>query len=161
MANVNALLAATGMSYVAASDTSASSADACAYCYGNSVPQAGWVAGHPISANVKLVGAFHGRTVSPGDGLVVAQTTDGVLGATKELDAGRVFMFHDEWVTYNSQWTGVGLVTDCRFGDPNNACNDKHPSLDYQSAQFWYNAITWVFPNECFVIDDPDIVVEE
>jgi hypothetical protein len=33
------------------------------------------------------------------------------------------------------------------------------PANDYQSAQFWYNAIKWASGDvECFRIEDPTIV---
>jgi hypothetical protein len=159
MTNVNALLASTGMSYVPNSDTFGNpAADACGYCYGSSIPQAGWTT-HPIAANLTFVGAFHGRAITPGDAEVVAQTAEGVLGAAKQMGDGRAFMFHDEWVTYNSQWTGQNLPSDCRYGDPNNACNDKHPLNDYRNSTFWYNALKWASGDPaCFVITDPTVI---
>lgn len=160
MNNVNALLAASGMSYVPNSDTFGNNTGVtCAYCYGNSVPQGGWTA-HPISANITYVGAFHGRSITPGDAEVVAQSAEGVVAAAKQVGEGRVFMFHDEWVTYNSQWTGEGITgsESCKV-DPNNMCYMVGPANDYQSAQFWYNAIKWASGDiECFRIEDPTIV---
>jgi hypothetical protein len=160
MNNVNALLAFAGLGYVPSSDTVGEGYNTCQYCYGSSAPMGGWVATHPIAANIKDVGAFHGRSITVGAGTeIVAETTEGVLGATAAVDSGRVFMFHDEWVTYNSQWTGAGVPTSCAYGDPNNNCNDKGPAQDYSSAQFWYNAILWASGNPtCFDITDPTIV---
>ncbi len=159
MNNVNALLAASGMSYVANSDTSGTASGACAYCYGNSVPQAGWTT-HPIAANLTQVGAFHGRSVTAGDGEIVAQGADGVYGATKALGEGRVFMFHDEWVTYNSQWTGENIPgSESCHVDPNNQCYGEGPAEKYSSAQFWYNSIKWAGGDrECFEVHVPGIV---
>jgi hypothetical protein len=130
--------------------------DECCYCNGNSIPSTGWDANHPISANVTAVGAFYGRSITvPANGAVVAQAGGVVLGATVEVDMGRVFMFHDEWVTYNSQWTGADITDDCRTTDPNHSCYNRHPLNDYQVPQFWYNAIRWVSNRECFDADDP------
>ena len=115
---------------------------------------------HPIAENISDVGAFHGRSITAGAGSeIVASTAEGTLGATMQVDAGRVFMFHDEWVTYNSQWTGAGLPTSCLYNDPGHECNNKSPANDYSSAQFWYNSILWASSNpECFTIDDVTIV---
>jgi hypothetical protein len=164
-APTNQLLGFSGLQYAglsAAGDTAApdSCPDSCCYCLGNSIPSTGWQASHAISANLTAVGAFYGRSVTvPANGAVVAQSGSTVLGATVEVDAGRVFMFHDEWVTYNSQWDGSGLTDDCRTEDPNHSCYDRHPANDYQVAQFWYNALLWVSGNrECFDIDVPEII---
>lgn len=161
----NNLLAFSGLKYAGLTgpgDTAleGSCPDTCCYCNGNSIPSTGWVPAHPISANVTAVGAYYGRSVSaPAGAGIVAQMGSTVLGATVEVDAGRVFMFHDEWVTYTSQWDGTGLEDDCRYGDPNNACNDRYPANDYQVPQFWYNALRWVSGDvECFDIRDPEII---
>jgi len=162
----NAFLAFTGLQYAGLTgpgDTAleGSCADECCYCLGNSIPSAGWVAAHPISANLtEAVGAYYGRSLATSAGAeTVATQGTKLLGATVQVDAGRVFMFHDEWVTYTSQWDGTDLENDCRYGDPNNACNDIHPTLTYQVPQFWYNALKWASGNvACFDIRDPDII---
>ncbi len=160
MTNVNALLASSGMSYVANSDTFGTTGGTCGYCYGNSIPQGGWTT-HPIGANITNVGAFHGRSITPGAAEIVAQDpTAGVVAAAATVGEGRVFMFHDEWVTYNSQWTGQGIpgAESCTT-DPNNSCYGYGPASDYQSAQFWFNSIKWASGDiECFDIDDVTIV---
>ncbi len=159
----NALLAFSGMQYVAGSDTLGSSTDTCAYCLGNSVPQREWNAAHPISANISAVGAFHGRSVTV-SGAAETVSTQGttILAAAAQVDLGRVFMFHDEWVTYNSQWNGQGLTNNCLTEyetDPNHACRQVHPSTTYQTSTFWYNALKWVSGDpQCFDITDPTII---
>ena len=160
MTNVNTLLASSGMSYVPASDTSGDNTGVeCAYCFGNSVPQAGWNAAHPITTNLTQVGAFHGRSIVPGDAEIVAQTADGVVGAAKQVGEGRVFMFHDEWVTYNSQWTGVGITGSESCKNMHDACFGFGPAEKYSSAQFWFNSIKWLSGDiACFDIVDPTII---
>lgn len=159
MNNVNDLLSFTGMSYVVNSDTSneddrsAALPSTCQDCYGNSVPQAGWTS-HPIGLNIKKVGAFHGRAVSPGSATVVANNGSVVLGAAGEYDNGRVFMFHDEWVTYNSQWTGQG-ARDCSAVS---GCEIHTASQQYTIPQFWYNSLKWLSNVACFDITAPGIV---
>ncbi len=146
----NQLLAFAGMQYVASSDTLATpsgSLAACAYCLGNSVPQTSWNGAHPIAAGVEAVGAFHGRAIDVTGSNVQTVSTDGVtvLAAAAQVDQGRVFMFHDDWVTYVSQWDGAGLATDCRaIEDQNHQCWNVHPTTTYQLATFWFNALRWV-----------------
>ena len=161
----NALLAFTGLQYsglTGPGDTSleGSCPNECCYCLGNSIPSAGWNAAHPISANMTAVGSYYGRSVSaPAGAETVASSGATILGATVQVDAGRVFMFHDEWVTYTSQWDGTGLTNDCRTEDPNHSCYNVHPSTTYQVPQFWYNALRWASSEvECFDIDVDDII---
>lgn len=163
MANVNDLLGFSGLSYVPASDTAnetqrATKLGVCEDCYGASVPQGGWTT-HPIGLNMKQVGAFHGRAVM--GGTPVAVEFGSTLGATADVDLGHVFMFHDEWVTYNSQWTGAGLPTDCsdQQYSANGQCLLEHPLEQYSIPQFWYNSIKWVSGDpSCFVIEDETII---
>lgn len=157
----NELVAFSGLAYAGvtgAGDTSGTAEPGCGYCLGNSDKQEGFVPTHPISANVTAVGAFYGRSVA-GDGDVVAEEAGKVLGMTKQVDAGRVFLFHDEWVTYNSQWNGTGLAEDCRTYDANHQCYNVSPVTDFQIPQFWYNSLLWASGNPaCFTIDDPVII---
>jgi len=160
----NALLAFSGVQYsglTGPGDTALEGTcpNECCYCLGNSIPSTGWVATHPISANLTAVGAYYGRSLTaPATAEVVARAGTTTLGATVQVDAGRMFVFHDEWVTYTSQWDGTGLEDDCRYGDPNNSCNDIHPLKSYQVPQFWYNALKWVSGDvACFDIRDPEI----
>lgn len=161
----NALLTFSGLQYAGLTgpgDTmnEGSCPDECCYCYGASIPSTGWLATHPISANLRAVGAYYGRSITaPATAEAVARTGTMTLGATVQLDAGRVFMFHDEWVTYTSQWDGTDLVDDCRQEPETYPCHDKHPANDYQVPQFWYNALKWVSGDvSCFDIRDPEII---
>lgn len=150
----NQLLAFTGMSF-ATDDVFGTCPDNCCYCAGSSIPVHGWHVDHPIAANITAVGAFHGRSVNPGAGALVASEGTAVYGATQAVDAGRVFLFFDEWVTYSSQWTQAmgagGFTPDASCSDPNNVCNGRTPSAGYQVPQFWYNALKWASGNDtCF-----------
>ncbi len=161
-APTNDLLAFSGLSYVGlsgAGDISTSPKEACSYCLGNSDAQGGWEPAHPISANITAVGALWGRSVSADAGETVATWDGKRAGATVDVDAGRVFLFHDEWVTYNSQWNGASLAQDCRTnGDQ--ACMSAHPTLSYRiPRQLWYNTIKWLAHEpSCFDIRDMTIV---
>ena len=160
----HALIGFSGLAYAGLTgpgDTATAADDTCAYCRGNSYSQGGWNSAHPIAREITAVGALYGRSVSvPPDGEIVAQAGAQVFGATVQVDAGRVFMFHDEWVTYTSQWDGSSLENDCRtIDDPNHSCLGVHPTTTYQVPQFWYNALRWVSGDpECFDIEDPVIV---
>ena len=142
----NQLLAFTGMSFNT-DDAFAQCPDNCCYCAGSSIPVHGWHADHPIAANLTAVGAFHGRTIAPGDAEIVAAEGPATYGATKSLDAGRAFFFFDEWVTYSSQWAqtgGAGAFTpDASCSDVNNVCYGRTPAAGYQVPQFWYNVLKW------------------
>jgi hypothetical protein len=147
----NQLLAFTGLSY-AKDDIFAegSCPDNNCCCASNSIPVTGWT-DHPIAFSIQRVGAFHGRSVL-GDGLVVAQGAT-VYGAAKQMDMGRVFVFSDEWVSYTSQWDGVGAAT-CATDPAHNYCMDRQAPQFYQVAQFWYNAIKWASGDRmCFDFD--------
>ena len=75
-------------------------------------------------------------------------------GATRQLDAGRVFTFCDEWVTYTSQWDGTGAET-CATDPAHNLCTGRTADVYYQVPQFWYNAIRWASGDkDCFYIED-------
>jgi hypothetical protein len=159
----NALLAFTGMQYagVAGAGDISTMAGSCGYCLGGSDIQGGFDMAHPIGANVTSVGAFYGRSVNPGASGVVVATHGGLTaGAAAEIGEGQVFMFHDEWATYNSQWNGSVLTEDCRTYDMNHSCYGYHPIASYQIPQFWYNSIKWASGGvECFDILDPTIVM--
>lgn len=152
----NQLLAFTGMAY-GSDDILAQCPDNDCCCASNSVPLTGWNATHPIAANMRAVGAFHGRSVMAAGGDIVAAGAT-TYGATKTFDDGRVFMFADEWVTYTSQWDGTGAET-CATDPAHNLCVGRTADVYYQVPQFWYNALRWASGEVgCFDITDPTIV---
>jgi hypothetical protein len=114
--------------------------------------------------NIKAVGAYMGRQVSPGDATVVATYSGKTVAASKEIGTGKVFMWCDEWVTYTSQWSGGQ-----KSGNPDqwNPCYNSATSewltadVALQTMQFWYNSIMYVSPpTECtFVINEPEHVI--
>ena len=154
----NDLLAFTGMSYKT-DDILPNCTDGGCYCAGNSVPLRGFDPAHPISQHISAVGAFHGRSIdAPSDAQVVASEGTLTYGATKQIDAGRVFMFADEWVSYTSQWQAGGGDPSCRT-DPNHSCYGRTADVFYQVPQFWYNALVWASGDAaCFEIEDPAII---
>ena len=90
-------------------------------CWGNSVQAVGWDPASPISANVKQVGAWRGRSINSTDGQVVAKDREFKIAVTKEVGKGKVFVYADEWVTFTTQW----LATDqMQAVDPTSNCYD-------------------------------------
>jgi len=147
----NQLLAFTGLSY-ATDDILGTCPDNDCCCASNSVALTGWNDLHPVAFSITRVGAFHGRSVL-GGGDVVAQGAT-VYGATKQMDAGRVFVFADEWVTYTSQWDGTGSMT-CATDPAHNYCSGRLAPEYYQVPQFWYNSIKWASGDRtCFDFDE-------
>jgi len=122
-----------------------------------------WVRTDPViaslSTGVTMVGFEGGRSITaPVDAHIAATVDNNVGGAVVKAAAlvgklagkGRVLAFGDEWITYTSQWTGVGNPSTT---DPN--CQGFLPQDKYQIAQFWYNMIRWSQPAaQCFTIVD-------
>jgi hypothetical protein len=128
-----------------------------------------------LTFELDYVGAYIGFGVdAPAEALVVS--TDPVSGANMavahEVDhTGRVLAFGDEWIIFANQWVPVGNPPN-QQPDQYNICwvpPEERTTFEfhsvqslYQTKQFWYNAISWVAPpNECFVIDDPEVEIPE
>lgn len=148
----NRLLSFSGMNYVSLSeggDTS-TSLGVCGYCLGTTDRQEGWNPDHPIADGVSAVGAFGGRSIQ-GMGEIVAQEEGKVLGMTKEVGDGRVFLFHDDWISYQHAWSQTA-PGDCV---QNSECSSMSPRESYQTSRLWYNAFNWlVGGRECFYLDE-------
>lgn len=150
----NRLLSFSGLGFsVTAQDTALSLSD-CGYCLGNSRKMAGFDPAHPISKDVAAVGSFLGRSIV-GQGELVLSDQGQQLAVAKQVEQGRVFLFHDDWVSYVAQWTGQVDVA-CAS---NASCAEETPKQSYQVAQFWYNVIQWSVPNRtCLSSDAPEIM---
>jgi hypothetical protein len=119
---VNALLAPFGVSY-GSSQILQKGGDA------STVPVTTFYP-HPTTENITRVGVDNGYPVE-GAGTVVAAEGGYDVARAVEAGAGRIFVWGDEWITYNSEWT-------------------EHP--DYQVERFWLNVLKWVTPTlECQV----------
>jgi hypothetical protein len=149
----NALLSFTGLNFSVTAQDSALVLGECGYCLGASRKTAGFDVSHPISAEVQAVGSFLGRSVQ-GEGQLVLSEDGLQLGVTKELEQGRVFLFHDDWISYVSQWTGE--VTYACENNP--SCAEESPEYSYQVAQFWFNALGWAGRSSCLVINDDSVI---
>jgi hypothetical protein len=163
VAPVNQLLSFTNISYNPDNILNNCLGTVPCSCWGNSVQAVGWDPASPISANVKQVGAWRGRSINSTDAQVVAMDREYKIAVTKEVGEGKVFVYSDEWVTFTEQWLATGQQ---QAPDPMSQCYDpvamQMMTSDkvFQIPQFWYNAIRWVSPaSQCdFTIDNPAIV---
>lgn len=117
--NINQLLEPSGIQY-----------DATPILAGSpTIPVTTWHE-HPVSDSVMQVGVDRGYEVV-GDGEVIAEEDGLVLLRATTLGAGKVLVWGDEWITYDSEWV-------------------ENPQ--YQLERFWLNAIKWLTPEaECQV----------
>src|SRR5690606_3998039 len=98
------------------------------------------------------VGAFGGRSIG-GSGAVVAQEQGKILGMTAEIGEGRVFFFHDDWVTYQVLWSQQAPSA-C---SENAECSSVSPTTTFQMSRFWFNSFRFLSGGrECFQVDDVD-----
>jgi hypothetical protein len=124
--NVNTLLAPLGVSYGPEQILQKQSAD--------TVPITGWTS-HPVTQGVTLVGVDNGYPVNGAGTVLATEQGYDVLRAV-QIDQGHVLVWSDEWITYNSEWTG-------------------HP--EYQVELFWLNAIKWLTPAKECQVDIPPV----
>jgi hypothetical protein len=124
--NVNKLLAPFGMSYTDQQILQKK---------GNStIPITMW-APHPIDMGVSQVGVDNGYPVQ-GLGTTIATGGGFDVAKVQEVGKGHVFLWGDEWITYDSEW------------------ND-HP--DYQVQLMWLNTIKWLtVAGQCQVTIPPN-----
>jgi hypothetical protein len=111
--NVNKLLASFGMSYTDQQILQKKGS--------STIPITMW-SPHPIDVGVTQVGVDNGYPVQ-GLGTTIATGGGFDVAKVQEVGKGHVFLWGDEWITYNSEW------------------ND-HP--DYQVQLMWLNTIKWL-----------------
>lgn len=120
LTNVNTLVASFSMSYGAQQILPKD---------GTTVPITAWTM-HPTTQGVKIVGIDNGYPVV-GEAEEIATKDGHVVARAKEVGKGHIYMWGDEWITYDSEWK-------------------DHP--DYQVELFWLNIIKWLTPvAECQV----------
>ena len=87
-------------------------------------------AGNPTSEGITAIGVHNGKEVL-GDGTIVATEAGFVVAQATTHGEGNIFVWGDEWITYDSEWV------------------DR---TDYQVELFWINIIKWLTPEtECQV----------
>lgn len=117
--NVNRLLSPFGMSYAPQIVLNAGGATA-------SVPVTHWESTHPLARSVTRVGVATANPVS-GGALVAWEPTPGSfdVGRAVEWGRGHVFVWADEWITYDSDWG----------------------TAEYQNKRLWLNSFKWLSVN--------------
>lgn len=120
--NVNTLLAPLGMSYGGAILANS----------GSTVPVSGWIP-HPATDGVSLIGVGNGYEVQGPGSMIANQSGYDVLQA-HTVASGRVLMWADEWITYDSEWVA---------------------NPQYQVELFWLNIIKWLTPSDVCQVPIP------
>lgn len=93
------------------------------------LPVSDWTP-HPISEGVQTVGMNNGYPVL-GSGTSIARKDGYDLMKVKEVGKGRVIVWADEWITFDSQWSS---------------------QPDFQVERLWLNMLKWLSPpNQCQV----------
>jgi hypothetical protein len=88
-------------------------------------------AAHPIMAGINAITFEGGYPVVPIDGFdtaVVARLDGTPVGVAVELGDGRVFVWGDEWIEYDSEWASMPTV-----------------------PRLWANLLGWLVPKRCTV----------
>lgn len=120
LGNVNRLLEPYGLSY---------GTEAIIPGNGSAAPITQWFE-HPITEGITRVGADNGYPTT-GQGITVAAEAGHDVGKAVTIGDGHVFIWADEWVTYETEWR-----------------NDSA----YQVERFWKNTLRWLTRvNECQV----------
>jgi hypothetical protein len=93
-------------------------------------PVTEWAA-HPISegiASVTFRGGYH--VAATGASTPVASLSGEPVGVALERGTGRAFVWGDEWIEYDSEWSSMPMIT-----------------------QLWLNLVSWVGPQDrCLVL---------
>ena len=121
--NVNRLLAPLGMGYSATK-------------LGLSGNVQSWLS-HPITDGISNIFTDNGVEPDPTAGTSVALSGDKIALQVSQVDGGRVAVWGDEWVTYDSEWADVD---------------------GQQVEHFWLNLLKWLSPpTECQVPIPPRV----
>ena len=96
-----------------------------------SAPVTDWDATHPIAKGMTSVTFAGGYAVTPGAGFktaIVARTSGAPVAVAVDVSLGRMFVWGDEWIEYDSEWSTLPTV----------------PKL-------WANIFGWVVQRRCGV----------
>jgi hypothetical protein len=125
--NVNALLATMGLSY--------QSDPVLRGTFAGSIPVTEWIE-HPVTDGVEQIGVDNGHAVA-GSGTTLA--VEGGVDVLKALEVGdgKVLVWGDEWITFDSEWRA---------------------RTDYQVERFWLNAFKWLTPERECQVEIPPVI---
>jgi hypothetical protein len=123
--NVNSLVAFAGMNYDTTSGNSA-------YSVNGGITD--WST-HPTTENVLSANIVNGWEPR-GNGIVVGRDSGGHTALlVHTIDSGRIAMWGDEWITYDSEWKNTTLTIE----------------------RLWLNLLKWLSPPDNCQVDIPDI----
>ncbi len=127
--NVNRLLAPYGLNY--------GSAQVLGAIGGSTRPITQW-ATHPLTDSVTRVGTDNGYEVQGGGTRIAWDMQSGNVDVARAIEhqAGRVYVWGDEWITYDSEWSA---------------------HADYQVERFWLNSLKWLTAVGRCQVEIPDI----
>jgi len=93
---------------------------------------------HPVSEGITQIKTDNGVEVDGAGGKTIARSGDKLALQVAELDGGRVAVWGDEWITYDSEWADT---------------------KDQQVEHFWLNILKWLSaPKTCQVPLPPGLV---
>ena len=99
------------------------------------VPISDWMT-HPTTDGISAVGVDNGYETSGGGTVIATEQSLNVARVTTKGD-GKVFVWGDEWISYDSEWEEM---------------------TEYQVERFWLNIFKWLSPeDECQVAIPPVI----
>jgi len=89
---------------------------------------------HPLTEGLSSVTFAGGYRIgeiagAPGTRTTVARLPDGAAGVAVELGEGRAFIWGDEWIQFDSEWSSMPQIT-----------------------QLWVNALSWLGPQDRCVV---------
>jgi|GEM_PF-1483352 len=97
-----------------------------------------WEPSHPISAGISQISIQNGVGPLTESGTVVARIGSDAAVVADQADDGRVIVFGDEWVTYDSEWEDVS---------------------EQEVELLWLNMIKWMSPpKKCQVEIPPHLI---
>jgi hypothetical protein len=92
---------------------------------------------HPVSEGITQINTQNGVEVDGAGGQTIARSGDKLALQVAQLDGGRVAIWGDEWITYDSEWADTS---------------------GQQVEHFWLNLLKWLSPpSECQVPIPPRV----
>jgi hypothetical protein len=92
-----------------------------------------WVTPHPLTDGITLIGVDNGHAAA-GAGTALGSQNGYDLLRAHTVGQGRIVMWGDEWITYDSEWL-------------------LHP--EYQVELFWVNILKWLSPPDVCQVPIP------
>lgn len=95
---------------------------------------------HPVTENVKKINTSNGVQPDGAEGITLANDGSGrVAMQVTQADAGRVIVWGDEWITYDSEW---------------------EDTQDQQVDRLWLNMLKWMSPPLVCQVALPPVVLQ-